>query len=132
MPLQEIRFSDLDFAFIVHPVSKQLNISKENQAVINSVRNIILTNQFERAYKPTLGANLSRYLFENFDSIVEHNIRKDIETAIENFEPRVEIQNIKIFNESYPDQHKLRITIVFFILNQPDPISLTLFVERTK
>ena len=135
MPLQranEIRFSDLDFAFIVHPVTKQLSISREQTAVANSIRNIVLTNQGERPYKSNFGASIAQKLFENFDSIIEHDIRKDIETAIENYEPRADIHDIQVVQEDQQNQNRLRITIIVFVVNHPDPISINFFVERTR
>lgn len=129
---RQIRFSDLDFAFIIHPTTKQLAISREENAVANSIRNIVLTNTGERPYKSDFGASIARKLFENFDSTIEHEIKKDIMTAIENYEPRANVEDVAIIQEDNPNENRLRITIVFFVINQSDPISLTFFVERTQ
>ena len=125
-----VQFKDLDITFARHPVTKQLNLLKNEDAVIRSVRNIILTNRYERPYKPLLGANIRSKLFENFDSTTEYVLRKDIETAIGNYEPRADITEINIDQED--DANRLHISITFFIINQSEPVSLNFFVERTR
>ncbi len=125
-----VQFKDLDITFARHPVTKRLNLLKNEDAVKRSVRNIILSNRYERPYKPSLGANIRNKLFENWDSTTEYVIRKDIETAISNYEPRADIQEINVvFDEG---RHRLLIDITFFILNQPNPVSLNFYVERTR
>ena len=57
-------FSDLDLNFTKHPVRDDVNILTAERAVINSVKNLILTNHYERPFQPDLGSNIRRLLFE--------------------------------------------------------------------
>ena len=63
-------FIDLDLNFAIHPIRKDINTHKAEYAVINSVKNLILTNHFERPFQPEVGSNIRRLLFENVDDVV--------------------------------------------------------------
>ena len=60
-------FRDLDLSFNIHPVRKDVNVHKSERAVINSIKNLVLTNHYERPFQPELGSNIRRLLFENVD-----------------------------------------------------------------
>ena len=62
-------FSDLDLNFTIHPVKKDINRYTNETAVINSIKNLILTNHYERLFQPNIGSNVRRLLFENMDTI---------------------------------------------------------------
>ena len=126
----EVRFSDLSIAFTPHPVTGRPVVKKNAQAVISALKNLILTNQFERPYEPGFGSNIRNRLFENFDPVEAINLEEDIRLAIENFEPRVEINEIKVI--SSPDTNTVSVNISFFIVNQADPEELQLDIERVR
>ena len=63
------QFKDLDLSFNIHPVKKDINKHVDEQAVINSLKNIILTNHYEKPFNPDYGSNIRALLFENIDSI---------------------------------------------------------------
>jgi phage baseplate assembly protein W len=70
-------FRDLDLNFTIHPVKKDINTHKNEFAIINSIKNLILTNHYERLFQPELGSNLRRLLFEQVDSVTSAaSIRK--------------------------------------------------------
>ena len=75
-------FRDLDLNFAIHPITKDVNIYKAEYAVINSVKNLILTNHFEKPFQPEVGSNIRRLLFENVDSIMAAQIEREIEETI--------------------------------------------------
>ena len=60
-------FSDLNLQMIPHPQKRDIIPLKDNAAVKNAVRNLLLTNFFERPFQPTVGANLRGLLFEPAD-----------------------------------------------------------------
>ena len=90
-------FKDLDLNFVIHPVRKDINVLKNENAIISSVKNLILTNHYERPFRPELGSNLRRLLFENVDVLLAAQIEREIEETITNFEPRVEISKVEAF-----------------------------------
>ena len=123
-------FKDLDLNFAIHPIRKDINIHRAEYAVINSVKNLILTNHFERPFQPEVGSNIRRLLFENIDVILAAQIEREIEETINNFEPRVEVSSITAIPTVNENGYK--IILEFFVINNPDPITINFFLERIR
>jgi phage baseplate assembly protein W len=123
-------YRDLDLNFAIHPITKDVNIYKAEYSVINSVKNLILTNHFEKPFQPEVGSNLRRLLFENIDSIIAAQIEREIEETITNFEPRVQISSVVAVHA--PDENGYKIRLEFFVINNPDPITINFFLERIR
>ena len=123
-------FVDLDLNFAIHPIRKDINTYKAEYAVINSVKNLILTNHFERPFQPEVGSNIRRMLFENVDVILAAQIEREIEETINNFEPRVRISSITAVPSL--DENGYKIRLEFFVINNPDPITINFFLERIR
>tara|TARA_A100001035_G_scaffold233983_1_gene196932 strand:- start:538 stop:933 length:396 start_codon:yes stop_codon:yes gene_type:complete len=131
MPLpKSVVYKDFDIIFDRHPVTRKLNTLTNNDAVKRSLKNIILTNKFERAYSPNFGSDIKSRLFEQFDTNIADDIANDIEFAVANFEPRVQL--IDVLVREVPDQHGITITIKFRARNQVDVDQLELFIERVR
>ena len=123
-------FKDLDLNFNIHPVRKDINMHKNEYAIINSVKNLILTNFYERVFQPQLGSNIRRLLFENIDNLIAARIEKEIEETILNFEPRVQISNITAIPDA--DNNAYGITLEFFVINNANPVTINFFLERIR
>lgn len=127
---KELIYSDLSFTFSPHPVTGKLPILKNEEAVKNAIRNLLLTNRYERPYEPLYGGNIPALLFENGDEFLEYRIRKQIQVALSNFEPRVTVRNISVL--LIDDRNEAQIDIVFSIVNQKNPVELTVILERVR
>jgi len=123
-------FTDLDLNFNIHPTTKDINRFKNENAVINSVKNLVLTNHYERPFQPELGSNLKRLLFEQVDNVTAALIEREIETTITNFEPRVDLKDVVA--SGFPDENGYKVEITFFLINTPDPITVDFFLERVR
>jgi phage baseplate assembly protein W len=123
-------FKDLDLNFNIHPVKKDINLHKGEFAIINSLKNLILTNYYERLFQPELGSNVRRLLFENVDNLMGARIEKEIEQTIINFEPRVQISKITAIPDA--DRNAYNVTLEFFVINNPNPITINFFLERIR
>lgn len=123
-------FKDLDLNFALHPIRKDINVFKNEYAVINAVKNLILTNHYERPFRPELGSNLRRLLFENVDSLLAAQIEREIEETINNFEPRVKISKVEAF--PIPDENKYQVRMEFFIVDKTDSVTINFFLERVR
>lgn len=123
-------FKDLDMNFNIHPIRKDVNKHIRETAIINSVKNLILTNHYERPFRPYVGSNVRRLLFENIDIIIASQLERAIEETISNFEPRVQVQSIKAIPS--PDENKYTMELVFLIINNPNPITVNFFLERVR
>jgi len=126
----ERTFRDLDLNFTIHPVKKDINTHKNEYAVINSIKNLVLTNHYERPFQPDLGSGIRRLLFEPVDSIVAAQIEKEITDVIGNFEPRAEVS--KVVASPTPDENGFKVYLEFFIINSPAPITINFFLERIR
>lgn len=123
-------FRDLDLNFTIHPIRKDVNVHKNEYAVINSVKNLVLTNHYERPFQPELGSNIRRLLFENIDSVIAAQIEREIEETILNFEPRAEVSRVTA--TASPDENRYNVELEFFIINNPNPITINFFLERIR
>lgn len=128
-PKKEL-FSDFSIGFSVHPVTKQLSRKKNREAVKQSVKSLILTDFYERPFKPNIGCNIRASLFELFTPITQQKLETAVREVIENYEPRADI--IDVYVEDRPDLNALSISVAFYINNDPDPIVLDVILERVR
>jgi len=126
----KILYSDLNFKFTKNPVTKRLSVLKNADAVKQALKLLILTDKYERPYKPFLGGNIKGKLFESFGPIVEMEVKEQIELAIQNYEPRVKILDVR--TDANDDLNTLEVTIEFFIRNQTGREATTISLERIR
>ena len=106
-------WADLDLDLGLHPINKDIIPLKDDAAIKNSVKNLILTNIYERPFQPFLAGNLRALLFEPASMITEYEIKQSIKDVIDLYEPRIEIQNINVVDSH--DNNSWNITIFFLI-----------------
>jgi phage baseplate assembly protein W len=123
-------FKDLDLNFTIHPIRKDINTHKNEYAIINSVKNLVLTNHYERPFQPEIGSNIRRLLFENVDTVTAAQIEREITETVENFEPRVQVS--KVTASADPDNNGYKVTLEFFVINNANPITINFFLERIR
>jgi len=123
-------FSDLALSFTAHPVTKQLSRKKNREAVKQSVKSLILTDFYERPFKPRIGCSIRKSLFEPFTPITQQTIENAVREVIKNYEPRADV--VDVIAEATPDQNFLALSVIFYIKNDPNPIDLDLILERVR
>lgn len=123
-------YKDLDLNFMVHPIRKDINKVTNQMAVINSIKNIILTSHYEKPFQPDFGSNVRNLLFENLDIITASALEREIEQTIRNFEPRVRVVSVK----AIPDfnNNGFSVQMEFYIINQTAPVSISFLLERLR
>ena len=121
MPVQSLSrgFKDLSASFQTNPLSNDLIALKNESAIARSVRNLVLTGRGERPFQPILGTGVSRLLFENMDKLTASAIRSELRTTIENYEPRVEINEIIV--EADFERNAFDVTLQYFIIGMDVP-----------
>jgi phage baseplate assembly protein W len=124
------RFVDLDLDFTRNPITNDVSLKYNDEAVKRSIRNIVLTNTGEKPYIPEFGGNVKASLFENFTPVTVVTLKGQIETAIRNFEPRANLLKVEVTERI--DSNELIVSIVFSILNSQDPITLEVPLERIR
>lgn len=123
-------YSDLDLFLDIHPVTGDVVTKKDVEAIKRSIRNIVLTNHYERPFKPNFGTNLRSRLFEFNDPQSQRLILKDIRDAIRILEPRVEDIRFKIGETQ--DVNTVSLTVLYNIRNSARAQQLELKVKRTR
>jgi len=124
-------FKDINLSFTPHPITKDLTVIKNSNAIKRSIRNIVQTIPGERFFNPILGSDVRSSLFEFVDYGTASVIQKEITTAIENFEPRV--YNIQVEAIARPDNNEFEVNIYFDIIGQEFPTQeFTFMLEATR
>lgn len=122
-------YSDIDLSFAVKgdgDVYKKLDAA----AVKQSVKNIVLTNYYEKPFLPKFGGNVRDLLFELADENTEFEIENAIISSIEKYEPRVNV--LSVAAESRPDNNSLAVTILFKVVNTEEEITFTTVLSRLR
>jgi len=123
-------FSDLDFNFTAHPVTKDLTRRYDENAIKTALKNLILTSNYERPFHSEIGSPIRRMLFEPATPLLAASLKQAVINTINTFEPRVELTNVAVSVDE--DSYTVGISIEFRIINTTRPITLDLTLERTR
>ena len=129
MPVAK-RWADLDIDFTAHPNTGNLSMKRDADAIVRSVRQLLLTNHYERPFHPEIGSNLVRQLFEPMTYATTLRIKDNIIKTINNFEPRVDLTNVEVEPREQENAYAVRLT--FFIINEEVERQTTFLLERTR
>lgn len=124
-------FTDLDLKFGANPVTRDVNLKSDSDAIRRAVKNLVLTDNFERPFKPGIGANIRGLLFELTGEDLVDEVELRIKKLLRNFEPRID--NIKIVaSEDTLDSNELAVSIYYDIKNDPRPQQLDIILNRIR
>jgi len=124
-------FKDINLSFEPHPVTKDLPILRNENAIRRSVRNLVETIPTERFFNSLLGSEVRSSLFEFVDFGTASEIEEQIKTTVENFEPRV--ANLQVQVDPQPDNNTFEVTIFFDVVGQDFPTQeFTFLLEATR
>jgi phage baseplate assembly protein W len=123
-------YSDLDLDFIAHPTTKDVVKKTGVDAIKRSVRNLILTNFYDRPFRSYIGSGAQKLLFENASPLVANFLRDAITEVLTNYEPRISVKAIQINFD--PDNNGYNAVIAFSIVNNNLPVVINLFLERLR
>ena len=112
-------FKDISLSFEPHPITKDLPVLKNANAIRRSVRNLVQTIPGERFFNPILGSSVYESLFDLMDFGTSNLIEQEIVTTLRNFEPRV--NNVRVRVNPRADQNNFDVTIFFDIVGQALP-----------
>ena len=123
-------YSDLNLSFTKNPATKDVAKLFDVQAIKRSVKNIILTNKYERPFNSDFGCNLRGFLFENITEPLLVVIKDRISMAIEKFEPRVSVEDVFVKEED--GSNGISIMVSFKINGVEQPVTVSTFLERIR
>jgi phage baseplate assembly protein W len=122
------QWRDLDLFFGKKQGSADISKITDVEAVKRSVRNLILTNFYEKPFHPEIGSGVRDMLFENMSPITSVVLAKKIEDVVENFEPRARLVGVRALPNL--DRNEYEVTIEFFVVNAPtELVDMTVFLE---
>lgn len=124
------KYRDIDLNFTRNPVTNDVSVLEEENAVKAAVRNIILTNFNERPFNPTFGSGVRGLLFEPMTPITASAIETRIENTLSNFEPRIEVLRITVSTDF--DKNAFNVTIVFRMTGDTRPVLLPITLKRLR
>lgn len=127
---QKRQYKDIDLNFQAHPITGDVAKKVGDDAIIQSMKNLLQTGKYERLMQPDIYSNLRSQLFEPIDSITASAISNSIRNVIDKYEPRVSLIEVNV-NPNFDDQG-YNVTMSFFIVNQTNPVTVELFLERIR
>ena len=139
-------WADLDLDFTAHPVTKDIVRKTNVEAVKRSVRNLIQTNKYDKKFHPEVDGGVTRHLFGLATAATKHDISEAIAACLRNYEPRVIVERVNVFGSDDEightqsdirvtgnlDRNGFNVSIFFRIVNSPEPIEVSLFLERIR
>ena len=124
-------FKDLSITFKKHPVSYDLVVVKDKAAIIQAVTALLLTNKGERPFKPDLGCDIRRSLFEPLDYATAGLIRSQVVEVLGKYEPRIDVDDVRVTPDE--DSNGYEVELYFRIVGRDDEVVATeFFLERTR
>lgn len=127
---KQILFSDFYKDMEQNPLSEDLALKTNEEAVKEAIKNLILTDKGERLMQPLVGGNIRAMLFENNTPATIKIIQEQVKSTIKQYEPRATL--IDVIVTSSIDENTIQVAIYFYINSVDQPISVTVFLERTR
>ncbi len=123
---RQVGHRDLDLSLKIHPIRKDIIPLKDDNAIKNAIRNLLVSNFSDRPFQRDKGANLRALLFEPADTITEVALAQNIRKVIRKYEPRVKILKISVNDQA--DRNAYRIIVRFLIkeFDQQDNVEIIL------
>ena len=112
-------YKDISLSFDPHPVSKDLKVLKNEDAIRRSVRNVVQTIPTEKFFNSLFGSEVYNSLFDFVDFGTASNIQGQIEISLDNFEPRID--NVTVDVIPRPDANSFEVTVTYDIIGQEFP-----------
>ena len=126
-------YKDLSLFFTPNPVSGDVTMVTDVQDIKRSVRNLVMTNRFEKPFHPEIASHVRDLLFERFTPITFNLLRNRIETVLANYEPRVSVTDVEIDDTGESiDDNELNVRIFFTLRNDPQIQSVDILLERVR
>jgi len=121
---------DLDLSLKIHPIRKDIIPLKDDNAIKNAVKNLLISNFYDRPFAPDKGANLKGLLFEPAGILTEIQMRDNIKTVLKKYEPRIQVQGVDINDLS--DENAYNILIRFRIKEYDTEESVEIVLRRLR
>ena len=131
MPIERVSqgFKDISMTFQSNPLNDDLIAIKNENAIARSLRNIVFTTPGEKFFNQSFGSRITESLFENIDEITATIIVDEIRQSIDNYEPRVEVDDVKAFPDF--ENNSFDVTITYDVIGSEIPTQELQFVLQS-
>ena len=123
-------FSDISLSFERNPVTGDVVKVKDDVAVKQSIKTLVLSEVFEAPFQKDKGTKIRKVLFDLVSSEGAEKIKSQIRDIIVSKEPRANLYDVEI--EPIPDENKYSVKIIFSMINTLDPLEVEIFVSRVR
>lgn len=123
-------FSDFKRNLELIPGRTDLARSVNENAVKESIFNLVMTNRGERLFQPNIGCDIRGSLFDNIDANTILILKENIKTTINTYEPRCNLRDVEIFGDI--DKNELGVRIVFNVINSSNTSALEIDLSRVR
>ena len=130
MPTYKKSYKDLSFDFTANPQTGDVATVKDAVSVKRGIRNILLTQGFERLFQPEIGGGIKSMLFEPMTPLTEQRLSDACRDAIDAWEKRASVINIAVIAEE--DYNRYRVAIKFSINNSLITEEVDVFLNRER
>jgi len=124
------QFSDLDLKFIANPATGDIYKKYDEGAIKQAIKNLVMTNHYEKPFHPEIGSPVYAMLFEPFSPMTQVTMERAIAYTIGNFEPRVNVRRVQVSPNQ--DNNTLFVQIEFTIVNTTAPLTVDFTLQRTR
>lgn len=122
-------FVDLDFAFTMHPISKNVSVKKNVNAVKQSILNLMQLKTGDKPYHPEIKSPIYEFMFENASPIMEVVLEDEVKRYLDFYEPRAVIRNVDV---RFPTVNSIQCTIEGEIVNTNEPFTVNTLIDRVR
>ena len=131
MPIERVSqsFKDISMTFQSNPLNSDLIAIKNDNAIARSLRNIVFTTPGEKFFNESFGSRITESLFENIDDITATVIVDEIRESINNYEPRVEVDDVKAFPDY--ENNSFDVIITYDVIGSEIPTQELQFVLQS-
>ena len=123
-------YTDIDLNFTANPSTGDVAVKYDDQAIKQSIKNLVMTQFYERPFHPEIGSQVYGLLFEPMSPILKSMIETAITNTISNHEPRVTLLSVNVALN--PDNNSIFISIIFRINNTTTPINIDFTLYRSR
>jgi phage baseplate assembly protein W len=118
-------FKDINMSFKKNPLTNDFIVIKNDNAIAQAVKNLVLTGRGERLFNPDLGSGLAQALFENIDVVSASQIQSEIDSLLRNYEPRINLTEVKVDPDF--ENNAFNVTVEYEIIGIDVPIQVLRF-----
>ena len=121
-------FTDLSLGLVRNANTKDVAVVKNDNAIKQAVKNLIMTTPGEKPFQPLVGSNITRLLFEPLDDFTSDAIEQEIINTINRFEPRVRMQDVTVKADF--SRNAFNVTIEYQIVGIPINETIEFVLQR--